>query len=201
MKNKLRIQVIVDMLYDFIDGTLACEHAKEAVTNTVNYLNNLGAYGSALYVCDNHPKNHCSFKENGGEWPAHCVKGTHGAEISNKFKKVEILSPNKYNIFYKGASPDKEEYSGFNAKRIDGVSIERAIGAIEGFFNLSISTLKDSSIEISGIATEFCIKNTALDFLNAGHNVSIIKDNLGWVNKENHEKTLQELSKLGIKII
>ena len=81
--------VVVDMLYDFIDGSLACIGGEEAVEETRKFLEkNLEGEGDAaveildtkpvLFIRDHHPADHSSFKDFGGIWPAHCVAGTRG---------------------------------------------------------------------------------------------------------------------------
>ena len=73
--------VVVDMLYDFIDGSLACQGADEAIARTLKFISrNIGRDGDTeveildtfpvLFIRDHHPADHCSFKENGGIWPA-----------------------------------------------------------------------------------------------------------------------------------
>ena len=89
--------VVVDMLYDFIDGTLACQNAENAVKETLKQIDKLtkGQGGGEheildtfpiLFVRDQHPADHCSFTEQGGTWPAHCVAGTHGGEVHEDLK-------------------------------------------------------------------------------------------------------------------
>ena len=73
--------VIVDMIYDFIDGSLACQNADEAVANVRAFIQKEGASLPLLFVLDHHPADHCSFAAQGGPWPPHCVQGTRGAEI------------------------------------------------------------------------------------------------------------------------
>ena len=76
--------VVVDMLYDFIDGSLACQNAEEAVKQTLRFIDsrtegNEGAENEILdtfpilFIRDHHPADHCSFKSEGGIWPSHCV--------------------------------------------------------------------------------------------------------------------------------
>jgi Amidases related to nicotinamidase len=63
--------------------------------------------------------------------------------------------------------------------------------------------LKNNNIKdviISGIATEFCVKETAMDFFKNNFNVVILEKNLAYVNEQNHIKTLKELSE-NIKIV
>ena len=84
--------VVVDMLYDFIDGSLACQNADKAVQETIRFIDRQtkGQGGEdheildtfpILFIRDHHPADHSSFKEQGGIWPTHCVAGTRGGDI------------------------------------------------------------------------------------------------------------------------
>lgn len=180
--------VVVDMLYDFIDGSLACTRGEEAVDAVVDYINSHPEL-RVLYVCDSHPLNHCSFVTNGGTWPVHCVENTRGASIHEKFfTKISNIDnrPYRNNVFYKGKDPKREQYSGFEAADINGKSIENS---------------STKNVIIGGIATEFCIKETSLDYKKKGFNVSIVENALAYVDKAGHEKTIEELKEKGIVFI
>ena len=58
--------------------------------------------------------------------------------------------------------------------------------------------LKDyanKDVVISGIATEYCVRNTVEEFLNSGHNIELILPALAYVDKDGHDKTIKELRK------
>lgn len=77
-----KILLIVDPQVDFISGSLAVEGAKEKMDALASALQNGEIDCDYVMVTkDFHPSNHCSFKENGGQWPPHCVKGTTGSCI------------------------------------------------------------------------------------------------------------------------
>lgn len=77
-----KILLIVDPQVDFISGSLAVEGAKEKMDALASALQNGEIDCDYVMVTkDFHPSNHCSFKENGGHWPPHCVKGTTGSCI------------------------------------------------------------------------------------------------------------------------
>ncbi len=176
--------LVVDMLYDFIDGTLACGNAENAVHEVVKYIN-AHPDQRVIYITDYHPANHSSFAENGGIWPVHCVQGTHGGAIHEAFYTDVINPANRpdpeRNIFRKGEQVDTEQYSGFESVGPDGRLLSQCVG-------------KD--LVISGIATEYCVKNTLMEFLNAGHNIELLVSGLGYVDKKGHDETMKELEKL-----
>ena len=182
--------VVVDELYDFITGgALACEHSVEAVAATKSLLehNAKSAKGPfpVLFICDHHPSNHCSFAAQGGPWPPHCVAGTRGAEIHDDLKPfaAEELT------FYKGCDPNREQYSGFEGQNDAGQSLGEVL-----------QLLGTEVVYLLGIATEYCVRNTAEDLLKAGFKVTVLQDCLGWVDGEGHKKTLPELVREGIRI-
>ncbi len=179
--------VVVDMLYDFIDGSLACQHAEKAVEESVKYIN-AHPDQKVLYVVDHHPSNHSSFKENGGQWPVHCVMNTHGGEIHAAFYSVENKSncPNEENMIYKGTNAKKEQYSGFEGHNKEGIELNSHL---------------TNNVVISGIATEYCIRETCFDLIKAGHNVYLIEEGLGYIYEKKHQQVLRELVKIGVKII
>jgi nicotinamidase-related amidase len=177
--------VVVDELYDFITGgSLACAHSEEAVAATKALLEREKSL-PFLFVCDHHPVNHCSFAEQGGPWPPHCVAGTRGGEIHDDLKPFveEDL------VFFKGCDPALEQYSGFDGRNAAGQSLGEVLGL-----------LGTEVVYVVGIATEYCVRNTAEDLLKAGFKVTILQDCLGWVDAEGHKNTLPELVREGIRI-
>ena len=177
--------VVVDELYDFITGgSLACVHSEEAVAATKALLEKKPGW-PVLFICDHHPANHSSFVEQGGPWPPHCVAGTRGGEIHEDllpFVQEEL-------IFFKGCDPAVEQYSGFDGRNSAGQSL-----------NEVLQLLGTEVVYVVGIATEYCVRNTAKDLLKAGFKVTILQDCLGWVDEEGHKNTLPELAREGIRI-
>ena len=190
-KNKIA-HIVVDMLYDFIDGTLACYNAQDAVKESVKFINDNPIH-MVIYVCDSHPNNHCSFAESGGIWPLHCVAGTKGSQVHESFYNQITLPdarPSSNNILRKGEDPNFEQYSGFQAITEKGETL--------------LKHLQDNNVEnvfVSGIATEFCVNETVKDLKNAGFKVTVIGKALAYVDYNGHKKTLEEFKKMGVKII
>lgn len=177
--------VVVDEIYGFLPGgALACGHSEEAVANTGKLIEkNPGV--PVLFVCDHHPADHCSFAAQGGPWPPHCVAGTREAQIHDAllpFVQEELT-------FYKGCDPAQEQYSGYDGRNEAGQSMGEVL-----------ELLGTEVVYVVGIATEYCVRNTAEDLLKAGFKVTVIEDCLGWVDAEGHKKTLPELVREGIRI-
>ncbi len=196
LNSKRVTHIVVDMLYDFIDGSLACLNAEKAVRESVNYIN-ANPDQRVIYVCDSHPANHCSFVANGGIWPPHCVAGTRGGSLhADYLKKVtnEAQRPSEKNIFKKGENPSFEQYSGYQAINKAGEKIG------ENPENIFKDKTKPVAV-VSGIATEFCIRETVSDLLKEGYKVYILKIGLGYVDYNNHLTTLKELKDKGANLI
>lgn len=188
--------VVVDMLYDFIDGSLACQNAEEAVKATLKFIdkNTHGQGGEEheildtfpiLFIRDHHPADHSSFKEFGGIWPAHCVAGTHGGEIHKEL----LPYANEELTFDKGCDKATEQYSGFEGLN----NAEQSLGEV-------LELLDISDVYVCGIATEYCVRNTCEDLLKAGFKVHLLKDCLAYVDLEGHQKALQEMAAEGISV-
>ena len=180
--------VVVDMLYDFIDGSMACAHAEKAVAESIRVINRY-PNDQVLYVMDHHPADHCSFREQGGPWPPHCVMTTRGAEIHRDFyEKVTLPEhrPSKANMFFKGTNPAREQYSGFESHDSEGIELNNYL---------------TKNVLVSGIATEYCIRETCYDLIKAGHNVFLLEKGLAYIDKEGHNRTLSELARIGVKIV
>ena len=195
LNNKNITHIVVDMLYDFIDGSLACQNAREAVTESVRYINR-NPLQRVVYICDSHPAGHCSFAEQGGAWPPHCVTGTHGQEIHADYYTLVThpeQRPEGENIFKKGEDPGSEQYSGYEAANITGERV--------GDFIKRVTSPGKPSVVISGIATEYCISETVTDLIEAGFTVYLLKDALGYVNRDRHISVLESFKKTGVILI
>ena len=188
--------VVVDMLYDFIDGSLACQNAENAVKETLKYIDSQtnGQGGEdheildtfpILFVRDHHPADHSSFVGFGGTWPPHCIAGTHGGEIH-----ADLLPYAAEELtFDKGCDKAVEQYSGFEATN----SADQSLSEV-------LELLDTTDVYVCGIATEYCVRNTCEDIFKAGYKVHLLKDCLAYVDHEGHLKTLEEMQAEGISI-
>ena len=177
--------VVVDMLYDFIDGTMACHNGQKAAVAARGFIK-AHPEMPVLFVCDHHPSDHSSFKDYGGIWPMHCITGTRGAEIEEGLAgyATEELT------FYKGEYAGTEQYSGFEGANASGETLDD-----------KLQELGVRRVYVSGIATEYCIKATCSDLLAAGYEVCLLTDALAYVDEDGHEKAIAEMDGMGIKML
>lgn len=145
-----RILLIVDPQNDFINGSLSVPQAEEAMEALSAYVEaHGGEYNHIFVTTDWHPANHCSFVGEGGQWPAHCVQGTEGAELYPALTKA--LAPFSPTLLRKGDTVDTEEYSIFknsqSADTLHNYIIEKEI----------------ERIDLCGIAGDICVLDTYKD--------------------------------------
>jgi len=153
-----RMLIIVDPQIDFTTGSLATAKGPASMDFLAQALND-GAwknYGWIIVTQDAHPANHCSFVEQGGVFPPHCVQGTEGMNVYPALQEVlTAITPNIPNIHYmqKGDLAEKEEFSIFQNER-SGAKL-RAV----------IEQEKFEGIDVCGIATDYCVYETTKDLM------------------------------------
>lgn len=153
--------IIIDAQYDFAhpDGSLYVPNGNAAVEKIIDFINvNHNSIGTVVFTMDNHPLNHCSFKANGGEWPNHCVQGTHGAEVLPEL--IEACKSNKlnYKFLKKGEKTDVWEYTAFSrSRRICGgfVTILRS--------ETNAVIVNSEDFIVCGFAGDYCVKDSIRD--------------------------------------
>lgn len=150
MKN---ILLIVDPQNDFITGTLPVEGAEERMKKLAEYIKARHAeYDYILITMDSHPEDHCSFKENGGMWPKHCVTWSDGWELPGYLNNaINSTSSCNVAVYHKGDIVDKEEYSIFDNEE-DGFVLANQLRELveEG----------EIYVDICGIAGDYCVLET-----------------------------------------
>lgn len=154
MKNVL---LIVDPQNDFITGSLAVEGAEEKMMKLAEHIKKLGHHYDAIYVTmDSHPKEHCSFKDNGGIWPEHCVTYDNGWDLpkylDDSLMHFSNWSGKPVTYYHKGTDAGKEEYSIFD-NAVDGLKLRNQI---EDMFKEHESVY----IDVCGIAGDYCVLET-----------------------------------------
>lgn len=158
--------IIVDFQNDFVNGSLAVPGAETARDNIITFIgNNFPNIHNIFFTVDNHPENHCSFIENGGKWPRHCVSFTKGVAIDEKLydfcrqQFIPCIKP-------KGENPNKEEYAS--------------------------NILVDDPV-VCGLAGDYCVKETIIHMIENGYNPKVFYDGIasidGGITLDNYIKT------------
>ena len=152
-----KILVVVDYQYDFFnpDGALYVNGGEKLHDKIMNIIPN---FEHVIFTQDWHPVNHCSFKDNGGIWPVHCVGGTIGAGIPVEFMKAS----KSFACHPKGQLPDKEEYGAFSDKYDFAIECDydftNTYLDINEFIDKSLNDVEE--IVVCGIAGDWCVLET-----------------------------------------
>jgi len=147
--------IIVDPQIDFTTGSLAVAKGPEAMDVLAELIEEgLGNKFTQIIVTqDFHPANHCSFVEQGGVFPPHCVQGTEGVNVYPALQEAlnKVETPITY--LTKGNLADKEEFSIFQNEE-NGAVLTKLI-----------NDNKYEGIDICGIASDYCVYETAKDLV------------------------------------
>jgi len=174
----MKALLIVDVQNDFCPGgSLAVDNGDEVVPIINKVMNKFSLIVASK---DWHPKESAHFKK----WPAHCVKDTHGAEFHKELEQTRIDQ-----VFLKGTGNKDDGYSAFEATNMD----------LEKFLEQHQIT----DMYITGLATDYCVKASALDAAEKGFNTFVISDAVRGVelNPGDVEKATDLMSSRGIEII
>ncbi|WP_456464824.1 bifunctional nicotinamidase/pyrazinamidase [Persephonella sp.] len=177
--------IVVDMQNDFMPGgALPVPDGDKIVPVLNRYIQIFSDSGNPVFFTrDWHPEDHISFKGHGGIWPVHCVQDTEGAEFH---PDLIIPADNKF-IISKGTSKDFDAYSGFQGTVLNDLLKERGI----------------KRLFIGGVATDYCVFNTALGGINLGFQVFVLLDGIKGVdvNEGDSKKALNKLLEKGASLI
>jgi len=150
----------VDLQNDFghKKGSLYVEGGEDLVA-VINQVVCEFSEGLVFWTKDAHPKEHCSFVEQGGPWPIHCVKGKWGYNFMRGLdiqKEIDI-------VILKGEDADVDSYSAFfdNEKKketgLNKILVEEEV----------------KKLFIIGLATDVCVLSTVIDAIELGYEVSV----------------------------
>jgi nicotinamidase/pyrazinamidase len=181
--------LVVDVQNDFCPGgALAVPHGDEVVP----VLNRLAAHASALgfpvYASrDWHPADSHHFAVNGGEWPVHCVKGTPGARLH-----ADLDLPPGALIVTKDVGPDSDGYSAF-----DGTIAGR------GSLAADLRARGVTELVLGGLATDYCVRATAIDGRREGFDVVVVEDAIRAVERSPGDaaRAVDEMKAEGVRFL
>jgi nicotinamidase/pyrazinamidase len=159
--------LVVDVQNDFAspDGSLYVaggEDVVDFINDEVAAAEDAGAL--VVYTQDWHPASTPHFAKDGGIWPVHCVADTWGADFHSG---LDVVGPS-----VRKGTEGEDGYSGFTV-RDTATGVERSTG-LEGL-------LRDQDITrvvVVGLATDYCVKETVLDALEAGFAVTVVADGI-----------------------
>ena len=183
--------IVVDVQNDFADpaGSLAVARGDSIVPLIDSEIVMATGQGALVVLTqDWHPASTPHFKKDGGIWPVHCVADTWAAKLH-----PDLTPPSHAALVRKGTNGE-DGYSGFTMR--DPVTSETVPTELEAL-------LRDAAIEhvvVCGLATDYCVKATALDAARLGFDTSVLTDAIAAVNLEpgDGERALEEMRRGGV---
>ncbi len=187
--NPATALLAVDVQNDFADseGSLYVKGGENVVPVINREVAAAHASGAPVILTqDWHPPHTPHFAQDGGVWPVHCVADTWGAELHPELD-VEGISIRK-------GSNGEDGYSGFTMR--DHVSGETVPTELEGY-------LRARSVErvvICGLATDYCVKETALDAVRLGFKTAVLTDAIAAVDLQpgDGDRAIEEMRAAGV---
>ena len=195
--------IIVDIQNDFCKGGSLEVTDGEKIIPYINHLMKTNNYDEIILTQDFHPAEHKSFAVNNGKsvgeiiqlngisqtmWPVHCVQGTSGVEFHPDLEQNKATY-----IIKKGMNPEIDSYSAFfdNQKLID-----------TGLSNY-LKSKNIETVEIVGLALDYCVKYTCIDAVLEGFKVVLHFKGTKAVNlhPDDAKNTIFELLEKGVSVI
>lgn len=194
--------LLVDLQNDFLPGGALGVPEGDQVIPVANRVQEY--FDIVIATADWHPPGHGSFASShpgckAGDvielsgmpqvlWPDHCVQHTEGAEFSPHLNTGKIDK-----VIYKGMDPEIDSYSGFfdNGRR-------NATG-LETY----LRDQKVDTVYVMGLATDYCVKYTALDAVSLGYRTWLIEDGCRGVGvaEGDVERALAEMKAAGVRVV
>lgn len=184
--------IVVDVQNDFADpeGNLYVPGGEDVVPRVNHEVERAHAAGALVaYTQDWHPEHTPHFQTDGGLWPSHCVQDTWGAAFHPR------LLVNSDVLVRKGAGGE-DGYSAFSVREPDG--LVRRDTELDGL-------LRERGIErvvVVGLATDYCVKETALDAVRLGYETAVLRDAIAAVNLEQRDgdRALEAIERAGARL-
>lgn len=194
--------ILVDLQNDFFPGGALAVSEGDQILPAINELLNK-PFDMILATKDFHPPHHISFASQHNKkpgdfiiyrsieqilWPDHCVQNTFGSEFHSGWDSSKVQK-----IFYKGTDPEIDSYSTFFD---NGHLKSTGLG----------DYLREHQIlhvYLAGLATDYCVKYSALDAAEQNFSVYVIKEGCKGVNlnTEDSARAFEDMQKAGVKII
>ena len=172
--------LITDVQKDFLPGGALPVPSGDEIIPVLNEFAKLfeDAKAHVFASRDWHPPNHCSFKQQGGPWPPHCVRNTKGAKFS-----ADLKLPEGTVVISKATDPERESYSVF-----DGTDFENEL-RMRGVRRLFVG----------GLATDYCVVNTVVDALRLGFKAVVLMDATLGINVQpgDVDRAVEKMLRLG----
>jgi len=174
-----RALLIIDFQNDFTSGGALEVPGGDEIAEPVKRL--APHFEHVFATRDWHPPDHASFETEGGPWPVHCVQGTHGAELHPAMNEIHVDE-----IVDVGAEREDEGYSGFEKSKLEKLLSDREV----------------DEVAVVGLATDYCVRASAIDAARLGFDTTVITDAIRAVdvNPGDGERALADMQEAGAKL-
>jgi nicotinamidase/pyrazinamidase len=170
--------LVVDVQNDFCPGGTLAVPGGDKVVPVINRL--MDQFTFVVASKDWHPRDSAHFKK----WPPHCVQDSKGAEFHPQLNSKKIRQ-----VFLKGTRNKDDGYSAFEATSDDLTDVLRKNGVTD--------------LYVTGLATDYCVRASALDAVRKGFHTVVIMDAVEAVNVNpgDGKKALEEMKNSGVELI
>lgn len=193
--------LVIDLQNDFCEGGSLAVKDSLSIIPVINRISN--KFDLVVQTQDWHPKDHMSFASNNPNkkeydvidmeygkqvlWPNHCVQNTFGSEFHK-----DLNTQHSHLIIRKGFRKEIDSYSAFYEND------KKTTTGLNGY----LREMKSTKLYLCGLATDFCVKWSALDAVDEGYEVFLIEDAIKGIDIDNSvELALQEMKQKGVIII
>jgi nicotinamidase/pyrazinamidase len=168
--------LLVDPQNDFCPGGSLAVPDGDAVMPVLNdWIAQAEQAGAPVFVSrDWHPPRTTHFAAFGGVWPPHCIAGTPGAEFH-----PDLRIPSDAIVVSKGMGETEDAYSAFQARDADETPLASLLRARDV-----------RRLYVMGLATDYCVKASALDGIDDGFAVTIVPQGMRAVNLQSTDGEL-----------
>ena len=176
--------ILVDVQNDFLPGgSLAVPEGDQIIPILNEYLQLFVDRKLPVFATrDWHPENHCSFVDQGGMWPPHCIAGSYGAAFPDTLHISEEII-----VISKAQDPKADAYSGLDHTDLD----------------IRMKSLGIECAWVGGLATDYCVINTVQDLISSGYVVYLLSDAIRAVNvhSEDGQNAISEMVASGAHLL
>ena len=174
----MKALLIVDLQNDFCPGGPLAVREGDAVVPVINQL--MERFDLVVASKDWHPEKSVHFQL----WPSHCVQGTPGAEFHPQLRSEKIQQ-----VFLKGTRDKDDGYSAFEATNLDLAEYLSSKGVTD--------------LYVVGLATDYCVKASAIDAVKKGFAAYVVTDAVAAVNvkPDDGRDALGEIQAAGVTLL
>lgn len=174
-----RALLIIDFQNDFTPGGALAVAGGDQIAEPIKRL--AERVDVVVATRDWHPPDHASFETEGGPWPVHCVRDTPGAQFHPAMDEIALEA-----VVDVGRARDDEGYSGFENSDLARIMRDRDV----------------SEVYVCGLATDYCVRASAIDACSEGFEVTVVSDAIRAVevSEGDGDRAIEEMRAAGASV-